>query len=344
MASNYAKRIASSGLTIYDELPVDSELRIPSEELEKILRDALKGLDTEHLPIRPRSKFVKIKVCEAMGYPVPPAFRRTKPRFIGQNFDVYVQKKRTMAVYNDTVQLDRRYAIATASPLGVIENVHVLSGADLKKLEKKGTLTSKYQAILRHSENGRLSKTDTGVVSAQLTKNVSKVLTGSPIDAPDSESLLSIGEIHRRLRRIEGMVFEYGGASMERVRGELLHNQVAQFLGYSIYHDKGTFPDIPAQLLEVKLQTKQTMDLGFSLPDSNDAVKGLHLSGEEVAPRDIRYAVLSAERTNNNTLTVTKVYVVTGAEFFDHFDLMKGKGVNKKLQIILPKEYFPWLL
>ena len=42
------------------------------------------------------------------------------------------------------------------------------------------------------------------------------------------------------------------------------------YLGYSRYEDKGQFPDIRHQLLEVKLQTSPTIDLGLVLPSSTE--------------------------------------------------------------------------
>ena len=139
------RRIAASVLTIYDELPVDSDLRISSEELEQLLRKGLKGIDVAHLPLRSRSKFVKSRVCEIMGYPAPLSFARSRPRFPGQNLDLYVQKSRNLQVWNEAIQLSRRYAVAILSPKGVIDTVHVLSGMDLQKLDKTGKLTSKNQ-------------------------------------------------------------------------------------------------------------------------------------------------------------------------------------------------------
>jgi hypothetical protein len=337
-------RIAASRLTIYDELPVDSDLRIESEELEQILRGALTGIDVAHLPLRSRSKFVKSRVCEAMGYPVPLSFGRTRPRFPGQDLDLYVQQSRNLQVWNEAIQLNRRYAIAILSPKCIINNVHVLSGLDLQKLDKTGKLTSKNQAILRTAEEGRLSVQDTKLLNAQLTKRVGKTLSGLPTDQPNSKSLLSIGEVHRRLKGIEGKVFKYGSATDERIRGFILHEAVCHALGYSTYRDKGTFPDIPAQLLEVKLQTKPTIDLGIVLPDSTEPLEGLELSEKAVSPSDIRYAVFDAAKGDDPIMfRITKVYLVTGADFFKHFSLMKGKGINTKLQIPLPKEYFPWL-
>ena len=90
---DYVKNISESGLSIYDYVALDDpELYIPSDILEKILSDALVGLSLSGLPLRTRSKIIKSEICKALGYQVPKSFKRTHPRFVGQNFDEYTQK------------------------------------------------------------------------------------------------------------------------------------------------------------------------------------------------------------------------------------------------------------
>ena len=90
---NYPQIIADSCLTIYDHInPADPDLYIPTECLQIILEDAMIGLSLDGYALRTRSKVVKSEICRALGYPVPISFRKTQPRFPGQNFDVYTQK------------------------------------------------------------------------------------------------------------------------------------------------------------------------------------------------------------------------------------------------------------
>ena len=72
---NYKANICHSGLSIYDRInPSDTNLYIPTEELEIILSDALINLSLSGLKLRTRSKVVKSEVCKALGYPVPSSF------------------------------------------------------------------------------------------------------------------------------------------------------------------------------------------------------------------------------------------------------------------------------
>ena len=89
-AARYVAVIQASGLSIYDAVEVGSPLWIPSPELENILDAGLHGMNLAGLPLRTRSKRVKERVCEALGYPVPKSFDRKRPRFPGQQLDIYV--------------------------------------------------------------------------------------------------------------------------------------------------------------------------------------------------------------------------------------------------------------
>ena len=96
---NYPLNIAQSKLSIYDPIdPADCYLYIPTNALEIILSNHMLGLSLAGLPLRTRSKFVKQEICRALGYPVPRSFKKTQPRFLGQNFDVYTQKSRNVQI------------------------------------------------------------------------------------------------------------------------------------------------------------------------------------------------------------------------------------------------------
>ena len=67
---NYVQNIYDSGMSIYDPInPDDRDLFIPTYALERILSSYLVGFSLEGLPLRTRSKVVKTKICEALGYP-----------------------------------------------------------------------------------------------------------------------------------------------------------------------------------------------------------------------------------------------------------------------------------
>jgi len=137
----FPKRIRASGLTIYDSIVVGSELWIPSPELQAILSRALQGLNLTGLPLRTRSKRVKERVAEALGYPVPKTFLKTQPRFPGQCFDTYIQKSNNLQVWNEELSAIRRYVLIRVDDNSLVTGVRVVTGETLALLDTTGTLT-----------------------------------------------------------------------------------------------------------------------------------------------------------------------------------------------------------
>ncbi|NLC35751.1 MAG: restriction endonuclease, partial [Alcaligenaceae bacterium] len=98
----YKQAIALSGHDIYSLIEVGHpEYWIPTQHLEALLNENLTGLDLAGLALRTRSKIVKTAVCEALGYPAPKSFKKTQPRFIGQQLDTYTQKSLNLQIWNE---------------------------------------------------------------------------------------------------------------------------------------------------------------------------------------------------------------------------------------------------
>lgn len=341
MVYPYKNAIRRSGLTIYDRIPAERpDLYIASKKLEEILKESLVGISLSGLALRTRSKFVKTDVCKAIGYPVPGSFKRTQPRFPGQNFDVYIQKSNNLQIWNEELDASRRYVIVRVDEDNRIGNVRVISGAELAKLDRTGTLTQKYQATLDVGAEAceLISREDT--IPAELIGRESSVRLIDPTEDPSLSSLIPIQVLFGILKCTIGMEIDYVGMDQERNRGSLLHEIVAKLLGYSGYADKGTFPDIPHQLLEIKLQTSRTIDLGLVTPDSLQALDYPAMDGNIVLRHcDVRYALFYGELIGNR-VRITNFYITTGKDFFSRFRRFEGRVLNKKLQIPLPSDFF----
>ncbi len=339
----YVDAIAESELSIYDSIEVgDPDLWIPTPALEFLLRQSLKGMSVQGLPIRTRSKVVKQAVCCALGYPVPKSFRRTHPRFPGQQFDTYIQKSNNLQIWNEEIVPLRRYVIIHVSPEDVIENVKVVIGEMLVKLDKTGTLTQKYQARISPKEIAAelLVANDTPRLQTMTTRDSFPLaFERSAACAPTSTSLLPITEIFERLKSLIGYRFPNVGYDQERSRGADLHQLVCSQLGYRVCQDTGSFPDLPHQLLEVKLQTSPTIDLGLVLPSSQETLDTPQIGGYQIRYCDVRYAIFYAQ-TDDVWVKLTHFYLTTGEAFFEHFPQFQGNVVNKKLQIPLPDDFF----
>lgn len=342
MDRNYVKSIADSGLTIYDHIEIgDPELWVPTPELEAILDERLRGISLVGLALRTRSKVVKESVCRALGYPVPSSFKKTQPRFVGQMFDTYAQKSNNLQVWNEELSPTRRYVILRVDEADQIARVKVVNGEELAQLDTTGTLTQKYQARLipGAASEELVSPTDTEALLPHTRAGANLAQTVSPIDHPAHGLILPIGEVFERLRGAVGRSFPDAGWDQERNRGAALHRIVCELLGYADYRDDGRFPDVRNQLLEVKLQTSPTIDLGLVRPASEEPLDVPQVDGTQVRHCDVRYALFYAQ-TDGAKVTLTHLYLTTGESFFSRFPQFGGKVLNKKLQIPLPSDFF----
>jgi hypothetical protein len=338
----YITAIRESGLSIYDPIEIgDPDLWIPTPELEEILDSEMRGISLAGLPLRTRSKVVKEHVCRLLGYPVPPSFKKTKPRFPGQLFDTYVQKSNNFQVWNEELSLIRRYTLIRINEGDVITRVKVVTGDILTFLDTTGTLTQKYQARLNPGETKAelIVIEDTKLLQTFVRSGLDLSAIASPVNHPQAGQLMPIREIFERLQPMLGKQFADSGYDQERNRGAALHRLICQHLGYADYRDDGKFPDIRHQLLEVKLQTSPTIDLGLVCPDSDEYLDVPKIEGRQIRHKDVRYALFYAS-TDRETVTLTHLFLVTGEKFFTRFQQFQGKILNKKLQIPLPTDFF----
>ena len=312
-----ANQIAKSGLTIYDSLVDRPDLYFATRELEQALTPKLVGENLNE-KIRTRSKTARSMVCKAIGYPVPQAFRKTQPRFPGQNFDVYVQKSNNLQIWNEALSPSRRYVLIHLDDESVVDRVRVLTGKDLARFDTTGTLTQKSQAAsnepIEHSV--LVSKSDTPYAEKFRSST--------------DPSILPIAALFEKLETIVGQSFTDPGDDQERLRGAEVHRLVCHALGMPNYYDPGDFPDVPDQLVEIKLQTASTVDLGVVVPSSTEKISAVSLYRH----CDVRYAIFYASIIDR-TVTVNYLVLVNGLDFFKFYRRFGGNTVNSKRQLRL---------
>ena len=332
--------IAKSGKTIYDSLNENQDFYLPITELEAVLRSGLVGLDLKPFPNRSRSKVLKSKICEVLGYPIPKSFKRSKPRFSGQDFDTYSLKANNLQIYNEKVVPTRRYVLIKLNESFKVIALRVVTGEVLSKLDTTGTLTKKYQASSRETitRSVLVSKSDSYSVLKAITALANGNLTinqGSSGSATvDFSSFLQIDRLYERLLKLVGTRLSDPGVDQERNRGAALHRAVCRALGAQA-GDTGSFPDVIEQLLELKLQTARTVDLGLISPDDTSPLEFL----PQVKHCDVRYGVFYATIIGDE-VHIDHLVLTRGADFFSFFQRFEGKIVNAKLQIPLPRDFF----
>jgi hypothetical protein len=340
--AQYMENIRRSGRTIYDPINRgDEALWVPTPTLERLLGHGLKGFSVRGLPLRTRSKVVKERVCIALGYPTPASFRKTQPRFPGQDFDTYIQKSNNLQIWNEELSPTRRYALIQVGDDDTIERVKVVTGDTLAFLDTTGTLTQKYQASASFKGGSELC---TAMDTENLGHLVSptkpgEILDASPVDAPRAGGILPIAEVFHRVSTLVGTRVPVVGKDQERSRGAFLHQRICQTLGFSEYREDGQFPDIRNQLVEVKLQTSPTIDLGLVRPDSEAELDLPTIGGISIRHRDVRYVVFGG-MPSGHEIVLNSVVVSTGERFLQRFPIFGGRVLNKKLQIPLPENFF----
>lgn len=345
LVKNAAKRaslISDHNIDIYMDVNiVDPELFFPDEELESYLDNALQGRELGG-PIRTRSKLAKQMTAEALGYGCPASFKRTKPRFPGQDFDVYVQQDDNLQIWNEELSPERRYVLIRPDSDDIVRRVRVVRGQHLIQWDRTGVLTSKYQAKRRSGRLGSMlvSPTDTGVFLDAFQP--SPLPSGALWDSQSSKrpapgTLMPIAQVFDKLSNLVGARIRATGPGQDRVRGELLQQRVSDELGIGEYANYGQWPDIVSQILEVKLQTSPTIDLGLVLPSDTTPVRNL---GSEIRHCDARYLVVYGKILASKEVEVHSLVLSTGIDFFDEFVQFGGLVKNIKRQIRLPSDLF----
>lgn len=338
----FVRAITASGLNIYDPIPVgDPHLWIPAPELQALLDEGLRGISLAGLALRTRAKVTKENVCKVLGYPVPKSFKKEQPRFPGQNFDIYGQKSNNLQVWNEELSPTRRYVLIRISDDDVIAKVKVVTGSVLAFLDTTGTLTRKYQASckLGTAASELVVDVDGEVLRPFVDASVELAEVATPISYPQSGQLLPIAVLYQRLKDLVGSKFPNPGSVQERKRGEYLHKLVCKSLGYKGYQDDGQFPDVKHQLLECKLQTAPTIDLGLVLPSSTEPLDVPRICGKVIRHCDTRYCIAYG-RIEGSNVVLSHIFVTTGEAFFTRFPPFQGKVLNSKLQIRLPGDFF----
>lgn len=333
---DYVQNIIDSQISIYDHIdPEDRDLYIPTFALEQIISDYLIGFSLKGLPLRTRSKVVKSKICEALGYPIPRSFVKTQPRFPGQNFDVYTQKSMNVQIWNEEVDAARRYVFLKVDENDIITSVRVISGDVLAQFDRTGKLTTKYQATMNSFNSSHLFSEDSINVSNWIEYPHNSLSNINPNYYPTPNQLLPIEEIYDRLLPMVGLSIEYLNPLQERNRGAELHALICEYLGYSIYEDDGNYPDIANQLLEIKLQTSPTIDLGLHSPENEESI--VTIRDKTFYSKDVRYVLFDGS-VEDHYVSLNNLYVVAGYKFTEYFPLFKGQ--NAKIQLPLPIDFF----
>lgn len=342
------------------------------DELTFLLKESLLGLEIPlDLKIVQKSHWVKFRVLKALGYNVPSGLRskdarKYKPKFINQLLDIFVQKSNNLQVWNyipySNLKLegcwnkeglnfqDCRYLLVRHNSKGVITNIMIKSGKELKNWDNTGTKTIKWQAtIAKHfwetkqiivGRNDPISEIYCN--NTMNTDEKNKLIYNKDFDKnnplikkkPDANYLYSIYELSELLDPLLNLKVKKLGSGKERIIGQFAEKKVAELLGYRHYTitDTGNHPDLINQLLEVKFQYSPTIDLGQNLPTENDVIKGFEEIDSRLTHRHVRYCLILACEYDDY-YEIISIIITSGMDFEKFFTICKGTNFKVQFKI-----------
>lgn len=205
----------------------------------------------------------------------------------------------------------------------------------VKKFGIFGVPTIKYQMIVSDLKRNEIIKGVSSCYFKEDTANMQQYTTDrfvapkhSISDLPQKGEILSLQCIKEKVDSLVGTQLV---VSDTKTKGQFLERVVANLLGYSTNDSLvGGYPDIPNQLLEVKVQDSPTVDLGKYSP-SNPVVinNSMNLTTE-----DVRYLIAL---TDENGI-IEGLILSPGSYLGDAFTFVND--TNYKCQRSIPMSFF----
>lgn len=213
----------------------------------------------------------------------------------------------------------------------VIESVIILTPQYIEeKFGLFGKPTIKHQLIISDK------KRESIIGGVLLGKDTNKIIKfcrntfATPIekmtDFPLNSKPFSIELINELVaQRLIGVKLE---SADTKTKGQMLERVVLSIFGYDECLS-GSYPDIPNQLLEVKVQDSPTIDLGKYSPETEDVIYA------DITTKDIRYLIAL---TNPNTNIIEGVVLMSGYELGSLFTFVGD--ISFKCQRSIPMSFF----
>ena len=206
----------------------------------------------------------------------------------------------------------------------------------VKKFGAFGVPTIKYQMIISDIKRKEIVALDDSCFYKGDTAKIAKHTTNKAVkptakisDAPVSGQIMSLDCIKEKV--VNSLIGIKLVVSDTKTKGQFLERYIANLLGYNAEESLvGGYPDIPNQLLEMKVQDTPTVDLGKYSP-SNPIVINEAMG---VTSEDVRYLIALTDKEG----TVEGVILSAGAYLGDAFSFISG--TSYKCQRSIPMSFF----
>lgn len=264
----------------------------------------------------------------------------------GENYNLQVWNRWPNGVdpliqYNngDTITpRDIRFVLVKVNPdLEIIESIVILTPSYIvSKFGIFGKPTVKNQLLISAIKRNEIVNNG-GVLFKEDTENVNRISRKGffkpkvvSTAAPAKDEMLSLDIIKEKLLdKLIGMTLPAGDT---KTRGQYLERVVIDLLGYSAdSHLVGGYPDVPNQLLEVKVQDTQTIDLGKYSPQFEEVI----CDNPVLTTYDVRYLIAL---TNPATLKIEGFVLSSGIHLGQYFTYVSDKSY--KCQRSIPMDFF----
>lgn len=293
-------------------------------------------------------------------YEIVPPKRKGVPRLLREMLDTYVVtsgKSYNLQVWNripncktvivkydngDTLKCDDiRYVFVKIDLFKKVISSVVILTADYIEYHfgPFGKPTIKHQLLISKKVRDQIYSCDTKILSFPDSKKMSYLITDTYEEPDDSmacepcvNKLYSIRLLTELVAK--KLVGQKLANSATKNRGQALELMTLQLLGYKMTDGEnlvGGFPDIPNQLLEVKVQDTQTVDLGRFTPEKAEVV----VAQNNLTTFDVRYLIAL---TNSKTDVIEGVILAPGERLGDLFTYVSD--VSYKCQRSIPMSFF----
>lgn len=204
---------------------------------------------------------------------------------------------------------------------------------------KFGKPTIKHQLLIPAKVRKSIIESKEKILFASDTKKMSSLVThdftppkSNILETPQANEIYSIELLEKIVAKaLIGQKLEIAAT---KNRGQALEKKVIELLGYNVdgidvLH--GAYPDIKNQLLEVKVQDKQTVDLGKYSPEISETV----IEDLELTAQDVRYLIAL---TNAETTEIEGIIILPGKQLGDICSYVSDKSY--KCQRGIPMTFF----
>ncbi|MEQ6119935.1 hypothetical protein [Reichenbachiella sp. MALMAid0571] len=202
-----------------------------------------------------------------------------------------------------------------------------------------GKPTIKHQLLISSKSRQKIYDSEDKIMFFQDSKKLSYLIRhdfeppkSNMVEEAKSNEILAIDLIKKMVA--EKLIGFKLAADSTKNRGQSLERKVLELLGYDPSNSDllyGAYPDIPNQLLEVKVQDAQTVDLGKFSPEKEESIN----AELNITTFDIRYLIAL---TNPNTEIIEGIILSPGEKLGEVFSYVSDQSY--KCQRSIPMDIF----